>query len=376
MHARVSPVAAGALGVWPGLPARSVECAEEFRVNHLLGRVGFDLADLRDGSERLSGARLVEAGEWSEAVRFTAAVAGTRAARDLLAGMRRLEPAWAAACRELELVRQARRIPTHRMAGTTPTDGGLPDGFAIHTRGFAELIERRIGRPAGTGGTPPRHPRGRLPATGRFAPLLLDAGIVLDAPVRGALCTRRAPAAAGGRIVRPGRLLTDPGRRIFDRPARGAGGVVLVDQSGSMALDRGDLEMLLAAAPGAFVLGYSHAPGSVGVPNAWILADRGRAASVMRAGNVGNGVDGPAIRFALSRRRGREPFLWVCDGQVTDSSDHADSSLAAQCAHLVRTHRITMVATVDEALVVLRGSLRAPRAVALGRVAAAMRPWV
>ena len=378
MHARVSPAVGGALGAWPDLGTRSVECAEEFRVNHLLERLGFDLADLRDGSERLSGTRLAEGGEWGEAVRFSAALAGTKAARDLLSGMRRVNPSWAAACRDLEreLVRHARSIPTSRLAATTASDGGLPDGFATHTRRFAELIEDRAGRPVGAVDPSSRRARARLPSSGEFAPLLLDARIVIDRAIPGSSCTRRAPAAAGGRIVHPGRLATDPGRRIFDRPAHRAGGVVVVDQSGSMALDRADLEELLAAAPGAFVLGYSHAPGSTGVANAWILADRGRAASVVRSGNVGNGVDGPALRFALSRRRGREPFLWVCDGQVTDSNDHADGELAAQCARLVRTHRITMVATVAEALAVLRGPRRAPRSAALGRVAAAMRPWV
>jgi hypothetical protein len=211
----------------------------------------------------------------------------------------------------------------------------------------------------------------RPPATGRFAALVLDPGVVLDRHVPGAAAPRRAPSNVGRRVVRPARLVTDPQRRIFDRPARGRGGVVVVDQSGSMALTEAQLEELLAAAPGAFVLGYSHPPGAEGVPNAWVLANRGRAASRVPTGNVGNGVDGPALRLALSARRGREPMIWICDGQVTDAGDHADPGLAADCARLVVRHGIQMVASVPEAIRLLRVRSGAPgRGRALGRVGA------
>lgn len=374
MHARVSPAVRGALEAWPTLDARTVECAEEFRVNHLLQRIGFDLAELRDGSERLSGTRLAEAGDWGEAVRFAAALAGTRAARDLLRGVRGVDERWAATCRSLErdLVARARRTPLASLASTRPAANGLPEGFAVHTRELAELIAAAVA--SSPLGSPPARRRTACPAaTGVFAPLLFDATVPLDRAVPGALAQRRRVAAYGRRVVRPDRLLTDPGRRMFERPARSTGGIVVVDQSGSMAMPAADLERLLAAAPGAYVLAYSHAPGSSGVPNAWVLADRGRAASVVRPGNVGNGVDGPALRHALSRRRRGEPVVWVCDGQVTDSGDHADAQLAAQCARLVVRHGIAMVASIDEALELLchpRAPGRRPRA--LGRVGAAV----
>jgi hypothetical protein len=106
------------------------------------------------------------------------------------------------------------------------------------------------------------------------------------------------------------------------------------------------------------------------VPNAWVLADRGRAASEPRAGNVGNGVDAPALRHALGRRRAGEPMVWVCDGQVTDAGDHADPALAAECAALATRYGIVMVASVPEALDALRHPAR--RARLLGRVAVAV----
>jgi hypothetical protein len=376
MHARVSPLVADAFDRWP-LPARSVECAEEFRVNFLLGRLGFDLAELRDGSERLTGVRLAEAGDWDETLWFTAAVSGTRALRDVVAGVRRVDTGWANACRALEraLLAGARLAPTASLASTQPGVDGLALGYAEHTRAFAELISRHIDRGPSGASRPRRAARRERPiATGRFAPLELDRSVELDRRVVGAVATRRAPSASGRRVVRPERLVTDPARRLFERTSRRTGGIVVVDQSGSMALSSGDLERLLAAAPGAFVLGYSHAPGSAGVPNAWVLAQRGRAASTVRSGNVGNGVDGPALRFALARRRGGEGMVWVCDGQVTDSGDHADGALAAECARLVVRHGISMVATVDEAVELLGSRRLARRGTPrpLGRVGAAV----
>ena len=374
MHARVSPLSAELFDTWADLAPRAVECAEEFRVNHLLGRVGFDVRELRDGSERLTGQRLASDGDWSELVHFAAAVSGTRALTELVGGVRRSRPTWAAACRALEreLVGAARRVSTASLASTAGATELLPEGFVVHTRAFAVLVARWAAtRPVSTSRG---HRRGARPAaTGRFASLVLDPDVALDRLVPGAAAPRRAPSSTGRRVVRPARLVTDPQRRIFERPARGRGGVVVVDQSGSMALTEAQLGELLAAAPGAYVLGYSHPPGAEGVPNAWVLANRGRAASRVPSGNVGNGVDGPALRLALSARRGREPVIWICDGQVTDAGDHADAALAAECARLVVRHGIQMVPTVPHAIRLLRARGRALRAVgALGRVGAAV----
>lgn len=373
MHARVSPTSPGAFEAWDDLDARTVECAEEFRVNQLLLRVGLELGELRDGSERLTGHRLASQGEWGELVVFAAAVSGTRALADLASGARRVEPEWARACRALErdLVGALRRVPTWSLASTSTDDRGLPQGFAVHTRALAQLIRARLDAGHATSRS---RGRGARPApTGAFAPLLFDDTVVLDRLVRGGVRPRRLPSTSGRHVVRASRLVTDPARRAFERPARRGGGIVVVDQSGSMSLSTEELEALVVRAPGSLVVGYSHAPGSTGVPNAWILADGGRAARTIRTGNVGNGVDGPVLRFALSRRRGSEPLIWICDGQVTDSGDHADAGLAEECAGLVARHRIEMVASVDEAIKrVGRRTALAGRPVALGRVAASI----
>jgi len=142
----------------------------------------------------------------------------------------------------------------------------------------------------------------------------------------------------------PSRLLTDDRKRAFARRATRHGGIVVIDQSGSMDIDEESLTSLLRRAPDALVVGYSHRPGDHGsTPNAWVLADRGAVATNIASGNVGNGVDGAVLAWALRRRRGTEPIIWVTDGQVTDSHDHPDERLTLECAEMVRRHRVRLV---------------------------------
>ena len=153
----------------------------------------------------------------------------------------------------------------------------------------------------------------------------------------------------------PSRLLTDERQRAFaTRQSRG-GGVVVIDQSGSMDVSADDIEQLLRAAPDAVIVGYSHRPGDLGAtPNAWILARQGGVAVRAPASNIGNGVDGPILRWALQRARGG-PVVWVTDGQVTDSHDHPCDRLTLECALLVRDQGIRLARTVQNAAAALRG---------------------
>lgn len=154
----------------------------------------------------------------------------------------------------------------------------------------------------------------------------------------------------------PSRLLTDDLQRAFARRTSRHGGIVVIDQSGSMDIDPSALSSLLVRAPDALVVGYSHRPGDAGqTPNVWLLAQRGAVVTHCPTGNVGNGVDGPVLEWALRRRMGSEPVIWVTDGQVTDSHDHPDEHLTAACAVLVRRHRIRLVRELDGAGRALRG---------------------
>jgi hypothetical protein len=111
-----------------------------------------------------------------------------------------------------------------------------------------------------------------------------------------------------------------------------------------MDIDEASLSKLLGRAPDALVVGYSHRPGDHALtPNAWILAKRGSVVENIPSGNIGNGVDGPVLEWALRQRHGTEPIVWVTDGQVTDSHDHPDERLTLHCVELVRRHRIRLV---------------------------------
>ena len=62
------------------------------------------------------------------------------------------------------------------------------------------------------------------------------------------------------------------------------------------------------------------------------------------------------------QRRVDEPLVWVTDGQVTDSHDHPDESLTADCAELVRVVAFVSFATFTKRGRLCGGTNRCPRA--------------
>lgn len=378
MHARVSPQVHHLERALDEVSPRALECAEELRVNTLLARLGFDTALLRDGTEKLGGRRLGEQGAWSEAACFLMAVLGTGAEKDFLAGIRQGCPAWLPPLRALK--KRAVTIFAQRTANVAATrlnGDGLPSGYATSTlvlaRTLSQAMEARP--PAGTDQLRAFRRSlevgGRRPATGRFAEIVVDASLARESRSATPSARRTRPATTGTVLRFPGRLLTDDHRRAFARRVRCRGGVVILDQSGSMDLDEDSLRALVREVPQALVVGYSHRPGDRGsTPNVWLLCDRGAVTTPSPIGNVGNGVDGPAVRFALARRQGSEPVVWITDGQVTDSHDHPDLELTRECAVLVRRHGIRLARDVVEATKMLRHDRPTPRSrlAAFGRL--------
>lgn len=369
MHARVSPLPHHLVMALDEVSPRALECAEELRVNTLLARLGFDLSVLRDGTEKLGAQRLGTEGAWGEAVCFMLAVLGTGAEKDFFAGVRRGDPTWLAPLRAVK-----KRVfdildQSTRSLGATNINGeGLPSGYAASSLVVARLVsgvldvrvptsppELRIFRRSLESGA-------RRSPTGRFATLVFDDALLRLESARAKGRKTARPATCGTVLRYPGRLLTDDRRRAFSRRVAQRGGVVVIDQSGSMALDGESLRALVRAAPEALIVGYSHRPGDRGrTANSWLLCNRGKVASRYPSGNVGNGVDGPVLRWALGQRRSREVLVWVTDGQVTDSNDHPDEALAEACARLVRRHRIRLARDLLEAARVLRSGRPLPR---------------
>jgi hypothetical protein len=357
MHARVSPHLREHYATLVDVSPRALECAEEFRINTLVARLGFDVSLLRDGSEKSGGRRLGEAGDWSEALCFMLAVLGTGSEKEYLAGVRQVQPSWLAGMRAVRKRSLAivDALASSSLGATRLNDDRLPSGYANATVVLARLLSQSmVARPPVT----PEalrafrrslEPGGRRPATGHFADLVFDESVEMTPRRRAGGLRRARPATSGSTMRYPSRLLTDDARRAFAQRRSVHGGIVLIDQSGSMDLDESALKALLRRAPDALVLGYSHRPGDGGAtPNVWVLADRGAVARTCPSGNVGNGVDGAVLRWAMKRRRAHEPIVWVTDGQVTDSHDHPDEALTAECAALVRRHRIRLVRSMSD----------------------------
>lgn len=364
VHVRVSPYDVHPLAVHPELSQRALECAEEYRVNSILQRLGFDVTSLRDGSELNAAQRLAANSAWDEAVYFFVATMGTGAEKDFLKGLRRSSPQW---IKPLQVMR--RRIVSmyatwsvDDIGATTREDvHQLPRGFELFCVPLARLMMSVAG--ASTPQTPDElrkfrrslEPGGRRAPSQKFADLVLDDSLEYVSVTRRCNARRDRPDVSGTALRYPNRLLSDPHRRAFARSRRAPGGVVVVDQSGSMDLSNEQVDELLAATPGAFVVGYSHRPGDGGtVANAWVIAQRSTRARVIPNGNVGNGVDGPVLRYALAQRHRGDQVIWVTDGQITDSNDHPCEALSLECAELIRRQRIVLVRTVAEAVKVLR----------------------
>lgn len=356
MHVRVSPSDPRFRSV-ADVSARSLECAEELRVNTLLNRLGFSTDSLKDGSEKSGGVRIAGEGDWPEMLRFLLAVIDTGAERDYVAGVRKAQPTWMAGLRAVRkrVSKILDETTTSELGDTSIDDEGLPRGYAT-TVTLARLVDAAAQAMVPVGPDALRQfrrslePGGRRAPTGRFATLVFEATDGFEPRRRHRTHSRARPSVTGTVLKYPSRLLSDDARRAFATKRPRAGGVVIVDQSGSMDIDVADVERLLARAPHAIVVGYSHVPGdSAGRANAWVLATRGAVVALPRVGNIGNGVDGPILRWALDQRVGREPVIWVTDGQVTDSNDHPCDALSEECAQLVRRNGIVMVRALDTA---------------------------
>ena len=380
MHAKVSPVEVVIPDSHAHIAHETVVVAEEFRVNMLTGLAGFPvMTHLADGSERRTGERMAESLDWNGLVHMVGATSGTKSYNDLLAGVRKVRPEWVRPLRKLSLaIKRHWRGATDNETNmdfvtSTIIVDGVPEGWYF-TLEVARILHRAL--------------RSSTEFDESNAPDLANLddsspignarwGRLIELPtqrtrrVDGRIGRRKRPSIMGRNPRHIERLLTDPERRIFERRDRGNGGVVLIDQSGSMRLTDVDLWKIIEAAPGCVVIGYSHAPGTDDKPNIWVIAERGHVAERVPSGNLGNGVDAPALRFALRKRRTGEPLIWVCDGCVTDEFDQFREHLTDECATLVATNGIHQVPDVDHAIAALSRAGRGEslRAAAIGPIA-------
>lgn len=179
----------------------------------------------------------------------------------------------------------------------------------------------------------------------------------LTKSLMGAIGKKRVASATGRNPRRMARLLTDPERRIFDRTVRGAGGVVLVDTSGSMSLSEEQVQQIVTHAPSALVAQYSG--GSRIRPNLYVIANKGRMVDKLPKPNGSNEVDFPALEWAIKQRqRPNSPVIWVSDGGVTGRGDNFHDDLTMACIRLCKKAGVYVVPDPDKAIELLKGLQR------------------
>jgi hypothetical protein len=345
-------------------PEGVINAAEQVRFNNVAKKLGFNTDVLKNGSEKTLGERLAEDGTgyaWNALVGYGLSLVGTKAFNSLLVGVRRNNLEWAETLREM--ANEVTEYVTGNeswLRSTHPEDtesyGTIPFGFlaSLEIAKIAKSYTIPLSEISSEGAFGDEVESGK----GRFAPLIIDKSVELTKTVKGSLYRKYRSDFFGTDIRYPERLLTDPHRRIFGRKKPLDGGIILIDVSGSMHLEQKDIQDILDTAPGALIMAYSHKPKSTGIPNLFILADRGKqvaSLSDVKYKNIGNGVDGPALKYAISRRRStKEPIIWVCDGHVTDSNDDGSQELSIQCAKLVVNNRIFTVPNVSGAIEMFR----------------------
>lgn len=124
------------------------------------------------------------------------------------------------------------------------------------------------------------------------------------------------------------------------------GCTLLIDVSGSMCLDEGQILQIMQMMPASLIATYS---GSGRRGELRIIAEKGRRA-VERDFRYsgGNVIDGPALRW-LAKQQG--PRYWVSDGGVTGIGDGGSPvALIAECIAICERYHIARIGSVDEVI--------------------------
>lgn len=393
MHAKVT-----AVDIRPWLARgkaslQALKSAEEIRVNELCKRVGFDMKKVFDGTEKVGGEFVAKNERWEQAVYDTAACAGTGRLTEYLKGVRKHNPEWAKILKAFadRLVKQINKVPNDQLASTAvhPTAKIAPYGYS-YTEAMAILIDSVANPP-----TPPEEdpheeqdeknpslatpddkaegeaqadkkkpkpaPVGKedvdkmtIPTAGSSWDEMRVERMPMPMAAPGGIGKKRKASGTGRVPRRIGRMLTDPNKKVFDIVQRGKGGVVLIDGSASMRFTQDDIKKITESAPGALVAIYCSNSRTATRPNVMVVADKGRMVSELPERVSGNGVDGPAARWAVEQKQtSRSPVVWITDGLVHGPDQRYTDAAGVECAEIAYRNGIIVRSNVGDAIAVL-----------------------
>jgi hypothetical protein len=120
-----------------------------------------------------------------------------------------------------------------------------------------------------------------------------------------------------------------------------------------MQLKTEDIVRIVEKSPGATVVVYSSST-TAGAPNIWILADKGKMVQSLPTLPGNNGVDGPALAFAISKRnRSSSPIVFITDGEIHGDGTGYSDLLAMDCINQCIKSRVIVRKNVTQGVEVL-----------------------
>ena len=116
-----------------------------------------------------------------------------------------------------------------------------------------------------------------------------------------------------------------------------------------------DVLEIMEAAPGCTVACYSTNDWDWdGKPNLWVLGARGRMTTNIPKSRVGNGVDHPALVWAVQQKQRRSaPIVWVTDGGVVGPGCGYTDQLAMQCIKTCLKSKVLIRKSTEDAVELL-----------------------
>jgi hypothetical protein len=155
----------------------------------------------------------------------------------------------------------------------------------------------------------------------------------------------------GRNLTRPHNYYGDNERKVFTRYKSGKGAVILLDLSGSMSLSEEEVDQMIESAHGSTIIGYSQ--GIEGEPNCWVIAHNNTRMKGTPDVRGGNGVDVPALLFADTYRKTKQPLVWVSDGYATGKNDEMSHDIMKATAKTVIALNVHQVIDVEATLKLL-----------------------